>query len=100
MASKASHHGVLYGIAAYGLWGLIPLYFKAVANVDPPEVLAHRALWSFVLLAVLVRLMGEPILAVAGAPTIESVGATLVPMIVRTVVPVPSDASVTDSVTA
>jgi chloramphenicol-sensitive protein RarD len=59
VGSKASHHGVLYGIAAYGLWGLIPLYFKAVADVAPPEVLAHRALWSFVLLAVLVRVMGR-----------------------------------------
>ena len=59
MTSKASYRGVIYGIAAYGLWGLIPLYFKAVAKVAPPEVLAHRALWSFVLLAVLVRLMGR-----------------------------------------
>jgi chloramphenicol-sensitive protein RarD len=59
VTSKASYHGVWYGIAAYGLWGLIPLYFKAVAHVAPPEVLAHRALWSFVFLAVLVRLMGR-----------------------------------------
>jgi chloramphenicol-sensitive protein RarD len=59
VTSKASYRGVIYGIAAYGLWGLIPLYFKAVAKVAPPEVLAHRALWSFVLLAVLVRLMGR-----------------------------------------
>ena len=57
MDSKASTRGVIYGIAAYGLWGLIPLYFKAVADVAPPEVLAHRAFWSFVLLAVLVALM-------------------------------------------
>ncbi len=59
VAPMASHRGVLYGISAYGLWGLIPLYFKAVADVSPPEVLAHRALWSFVLLAVLVRLLGR-----------------------------------------
>ena len=55
----ASRHGVAYGIAAYGLWGLIPLYFKAVANVAPPEVLAHRALWSFLLLAAIVLLLGR-----------------------------------------
>ena len=42
-----SRTGVLYGIGAYGLWGLIPLYFKAVAQVTPLEVLAHRAMWSF-----------------------------------------------------
>jgi chloramphenicol-sensitive protein RarD len=39
-----------------GSWGLIPLYFKAVAGVAPLEVLAHRALWSFVMLAILVGL--------------------------------------------
>ncbi len=49
-----SHYGILYGIAAYGSWGIIPLYFKTVASVPPVEVLAHRAVWSFILLAVLV----------------------------------------------
>jgi chloramphenicol-sensitive protein RarD len=54
-----SQAGLLYGVAAYGLWGLIPLYFKAVRHVAPAEILAHRALWSFVVLAVLVRLLGR-----------------------------------------
>ena len=54
-----TRQGVVYGIAAYGLWGLIPLYFKAVTQVAPAEVLAHRALWSFVVLAILVGLMGR-----------------------------------------
>jgi len=57
--SKASYRGAVYGIAAYGLWGLIPLYFKAVDQVAPSEVLAHRAFWSFVFLAVLVGLVGR-----------------------------------------
>ena len=56
---RVSHYGILYGIAAYGFWGTFPLYFKAVANVPPVEVLAHRALWSFVVLAVLVGLLGR-----------------------------------------
>jgi chloramphenicol-sensitive protein RarD len=51
--------GLLCGLAAYGLWGLIPLYFKSVARVTPLEVLAHRALWSFVVLAVLVGALGR-----------------------------------------
>lgn len=54
---KRSQSGALYGIAAYGLWGLFPLYFKAVAAVAPVELLAHRALWSFVMLTVIVRSM-------------------------------------------
>src|SRR5689334_21253111 len=45
-----SRIGVLYAIASYGFWGLIPLYFKLVQDVSPLEVLAHRVLWSCVLL--------------------------------------------------
>jgi chloramphenicol-sensitive protein RarD len=44
--------GVLYGLAAYGMWGLVPIYFKAVAGVPPLEVLAHRVVWSVVILLV------------------------------------------------
>ena len=54
-----SRQGVVYGIAADGFWGLIPLYFKSVARVAPPEVLAHRAWWSFALLAICVYLLGR-----------------------------------------
>jgi chloramphenicol-sensitive protein RarD len=54
---RPSQSGVLYGIAAYGSWGVFPLYFKTVASVGPVEVLAHRALWSFVMLAVLLAVL-------------------------------------------
>lgn len=47
--------GLMYGIAAYGWWGLVPIYFKAVAHVPALEVLAHRVAWSAVLLIVLMR---------------------------------------------
>jgi chloramphenicol-sensitive protein RarD len=57
--SHGSCYGILYGIAAYGSWGFFPLYFKAVASVPPVEVLAHRALWSFVVLAILVGVLGR-----------------------------------------
>jgi len=42
--------GVIYGLAAFGAWGLLPLYFKAVESVPPLEVLAHRMVWSLALL--------------------------------------------------
>ena len=54
-----ARYGVACGIAAYGLWGLIPLYFKAVAHVAPVEVIAHRAAWSFAVLAALVLVLGR-----------------------------------------
>jgi chloramphenicol-sensitive protein RarD len=50
---------LLCGLAAYGLWGLIPLYFKSVAGIAPLEVLAHRALWSCVMLVLLIGWRGR-----------------------------------------
>ena len=49
--------GVLFGIAAYGLWGLFPLYFKLLEPSAPVEILAHRIVWS--LLVVLGLLAGR-----------------------------------------
>jgi chloramphenicol-sensitive protein RarD len=44
--SPATRAGVAAGLAAYLLWGFIPLYFKRVAHVPPIVVLSHRILWS------------------------------------------------------
>jgi chloramphenicol-sensitive protein RarD len=38
--------GFLYALAAYLLWGFLPLYLKAMAHIPPIEVIAHRILWS------------------------------------------------------
>jgi chloramphenicol-sensitive protein RarD len=40
-------------LAAYGLWGLMPLYFRLVGSVAPIEILAHRIIWSVVLVALI-----------------------------------------------
>ncbi len=50
---------MLYGLAAYGWWGLAVVYFKAVAHVQPLEVLAHRVVWSVPLLFGLLALRGR-----------------------------------------
>jgi chloramphenicol-sensitive protein RarD len=51
-----SRRGVLLGIAAYGLWGVLPLYFKALAGVSAVDIVAHRILWSLPFLALLTTL--------------------------------------------
>lgn len=55
-ADAASRHraGLGYGLAAYLLWGVMPLYFKAVAHIGAGEILAHRIFWSLLFLAALV----------------------------------------------
>lgn len=46
--------GVVYALTAYGLWGLMPLYVKALGNVPLLQIVAHRVVWASSLLAFLV----------------------------------------------
>src|SRR5690606_18456631 len=48
--------GCLYAAAAYIFWGLSPLYFKMVVSVPPEQILAHRIVWSLILLLLLVTI--------------------------------------------
>jgi chloramphenicol-sensitive protein RarD len=45
-ADAESARGFLFALGAYGLWGVLPLYMKAVDHIPPVEVVAHRILWS------------------------------------------------------
>ena len=38
--------GFGYAVSAYLLWGLLPLYMKAMAHIPAVEIIAHRILWS------------------------------------------------------
>lgn len=38
--------GLPYALAAYGIWGFVPLFFKLLESVPPVEVLAQRIIWS------------------------------------------------------
>jgi chloramphenicol-sensitive protein RarD len=40
--------GMLYAAAAYIIWGLFPIYFKALQEIAPTEIIAHRIVWSLV----------------------------------------------------
>ncbi|HEV2079326.1 MAG TPA: EamA family transporter RarD [Allosphingosinicella sp.] len=48
--------GLFMGLGAYLLWGVLPLYFKALAHVDPTGIVAHRILWSLIFLGGLATL--------------------------------------------
>lgn len=49
--------GLAYGIGAYGLWGLLPIYFKWLQAVPSVAIVAHRIVWSMLVLASLLLLM-------------------------------------------
>jgi hypothetical protein len=38
--------GFALGLGAYGLWGVLPIYFEALRDVPPVDIVAHRVLWS------------------------------------------------------
>lgn len=40
--------GILYGLGAYLLWGVLPIYWKLLQHVEAMEILASRFLWSAV----------------------------------------------------
>jgi chloramphenicol-sensitive protein RarD len=53
---------VTFGVVAYGLWGLFPLYWSLLSDAGALETLAHRMLWSLVVIVVIVvgtRRMGS-----------------------------------------
>jgi chloramphenicol-sensitive protein RarD len=45
--------GVWSGVAAYGIWGLFPLYWKLVERVPAVQIISHRVVWSFLTLAII-----------------------------------------------
>lgn len=51
--------GLWYGIAAYGCWGLFPIYWKWLHHVPAIEVIAHRIIWSFVALTIVLLVMRQ-----------------------------------------
>jgi chloramphenicol-sensitive protein RarD len=48
--------GFLYGLAAYGLWGIMPIYFKWLQAVPSIDIVAHRVVWSLAALVIFVTL--------------------------------------------
>lgn len=51
--------GLLYGIGAYLMWGFFPLYFKLLDTIPALQIVAHRILWSFLLLTLVIGMRHE-----------------------------------------
>src|ERR671913_121221 len=52
-----SRRGLIFGFAAYGLWGAFPLYFPLLEPGGAVEILAHRIVWSALVMALLVLVL-------------------------------------------
>ncbi|MBK1664015.1 protein RarD [Rhodospirillum rubrum] len=55
----SSARGVAAALGAYGVWGISPLFFKAVSEVSALEILSHRVLWAMVVMGIALGLRGE-----------------------------------------
>jgi chloramphenicol-sensitive protein RarD len=71
-------NGFVYALLAYTVWGVFPIYFKALHDVPADQVLAHRVLWSVALLAVVVPLLGRWATAIAACRPIILLSAVLI----------------------
>lgn len=52
-------NGFWAGVAAYSIWGLVPIYWKLLKHVPAIQVLGHRIVWSLAVLVILVAAMGR-----------------------------------------
>ncbi len=60
MHTANPRRGLILGLSAYIIWGLFPLYFKAVQSVPAVEIIIHRALWSALAGSLLLMLWKHP----------------------------------------
>ncbi len=58
-ATGSDTSGIWYGVLAYTAWGILPLYWKLLNVVPAIEILAHRILWSFVFVFLIVLFSGK-----------------------------------------
>jgi chloramphenicol-sensitive protein RarD len=45
--------GILAGVGAYAIWGLVPIFFKQMVEVPAVEIIAHRVVWAMLLMTAL-----------------------------------------------
>jgi chloramphenicol-sensitive protein RarD len=51
VSARAERRGITFGSSAYVIWGLFPAFWPLLDPAGPVEVLAHRIIWTLVLMA-------------------------------------------------
>ncbi len=54
--AKVRSLGLLYGVSAYTLWGLFPIYWPLLKPANPFEIVSHRAVWTLVFCFIILAL--------------------------------------------
>ena len=53
---KKEKAGLLFGVSAYTLWGLFPLYWPLLKPANPLEIVSHRAVWTVVFCVIILAI--------------------------------------------
>lgn len=56
MPLRPATSGILFGLAAYSMWGVFPLFFRQLAHVSPAAILCNRAVWGCLFVTILLSL--------------------------------------------
>ncbi|MFT5904877.1 MAG: chloramphenicol-sensitive protein RarD, partial [Cryomorphaceae bacterium] len=56
---KPHTYGIFCAIAAFILWGALPLFWKQLADIPPLAITAHRVVWSTVTLLIILTIRGR-----------------------------------------
>lgn len=59
MKAASTRDGIAAALGAYTLWGLVPIFFKQLGSVPALEIIAHRVVWSLLLVAALLLVAGR-----------------------------------------
>jgi chloramphenicol-sensitive protein RarD len=54
--------GISFTVGAYLLWGILPIYWKLLNEVPSLEILAHRVVWSFIFVLIIVMILKRKLL--------------------------------------
>jgi chloramphenicol-sensitive protein RarD len=54
VTERLDRQGLIYAFVAYGFWGVFPIFMDQLRPAGALEIVAHRALWSLVVSAILV----------------------------------------------
>jgi rarD protein len=58
LSGTSQSKGIAYGILSYVIWGILPLFWKALKQIDSTEILASRIIWSCVFFMLILLIIG------------------------------------------
>lgn len=54
MNNTNQKNGIIYALFAYLIWGFLPIYWKSLEGITAGPILAHRIIWAFLLLLIII----------------------------------------------